>query len=100
MSGMADYPAVPVKVEDSTFDQFVQQYTLTVIDCWAPWCGPCRIVGPIVDALAKEYSGKVASGKLNTDENPAVSGRSGMMAIPTMLGVEQAKLGDQRAGTA
>ncbi len=98
LTEMADFPAEPVKVEDSSFDQFVQKYSLTVIDCWAPWCGPCRIVGPIVDALAKEYSGKVVFGKLNTDENPAVSGRFGIMAIPTMLVVKQGKLVDQIVG--
>src|SRR5207249_11123993 len=95
---MADFPAEPVKVEDSTFDQFVQKYSLTVIDCWAPWCGPCRIVGPLVDALAREYSGRVVFGKLNTDENPAVSGRFGIMSIPTMLVVQQGNLGDQLGG--
>jgi thioredoxin 1 len=98
LTEMADFPVEPVKVEDSTFDQFVQKYALTVIDCWAPWCGPCRIVGPIVDALAKEYSGKVVFGKLNTDENPAVSGRFGIMAIPTMLVVKQGRLVDQIVG--
>src|SRR5260370_34430011 len=97
---MVDFPAEPVKVEDSTFDQFVQKYSLTLIDCWAPWCGPCRIVGPIVDGLAKEYSGKVVFGKLNTDENPAVSGRFGIMASRTMLVVKQGKIVEQihRAG--
>src|SRR5438046_10229637 len=94
---MADFPAEPVKVEDSTFDQFVQKYSLTVIDCWAPWCGPCRIVGPIVDALAKEYSGKVVFGKLNTDENPAVSGRYGIMASPTMHVVKEGKAANRNA---
>ena len=98
MTEMADYPAEPLKVEDSNFDEFARRYSLAVVDCWAPWCGPCRIVGPIVDALAKEYSGKVVFGKLNTDENPGVSGRFGIMAIPTMLVLKQGKLVDQIVG--
>src|SRR2546428_13712104 len=85
MTEMADYPAEPVKVEDSTFDQFVQKYSLTVIACWAPWCGPCRIVGPIVEAVAEGNSGKVGFGKLNTNANPAVSGGSGVTATPHKL---------------
>src|SRR5215472_2392411 len=95
---MPDLQDSPVNVTDATFDQFVSKNQLSLIDCWAPWCGPCRIVGPIVDALAKEYKGKVAFGKLNTDENPDVSGRFGIMAIPTMLVVKQGKLVDQIVG--
>src|SRR2546428_11345394 len=95
---MADFPAEPVKVEDSTFDQFVQKYSLTLIDCWAPWCGPCRIVGPIVDALATENSGKVVFGKLNTDEKPAGSGRFRIIAVPTMHVVTQGEMVQQIVG--
>src|SRR5215510_11716195 len=98
MEQMTEHPASPVKVEDSNFDQFVQKYSLTLIDCWAPWCGPCRIVGPIVDALAKEYSGKVVFGKLNTDENFATATRFNIMAIPTMLILKQGQLVDQIVG--
>src|SRR2546428_13186938 len=98
LTKMADFPAEPVKVEDSSFDQVVQKYSLTLIDCWAPWCGPCRIVGPIIDTLAKEYKGKVAFGKLNTDENIATATRYGIMAIPTMLVLKKGQLVDQIVG--
>lgn len=88
----------PVKITDDTFDQFVSKNQLTLIDCWAPWCGPCRIVGPIIDTLAKEYRGKVAFGKLNTDENFATATRFNIMAIPTMLILKKGQLVDQIVG--
>lgn len=56
-----------------------------VVDCWAPWCGPCRRVGPVVEALAAEFSGRIAFAKLNTDEHPQVAQRYGISAIPTLL---------------
>ena len=56
-----------------------------VVDCWAPWCGPCRRVGPVVETLAAEFAGRIAFAKLNTDEHPQVAGRYGISAIPTLL---------------
>lgn len=78
-------PDTPVTVEDSTFDQLVARYNLMVVDCWAPWCGPCLMVAPIVDELARNYAGKVVFGKLNVDENPQTAGRFSIMSIPTLL---------------
>ena len=95
---MADFPDAPVKITDGTFDEFVSKYSLTLVDCWAPWCGPCRIVGPIIDTLAREYKGRVAFGKLNTDENVATAARFGIMAIPTMLVLKKGQLVDQIVG--
>ncbi|TMI27572.1 thioredoxin [Candidatus Bathyarchaeota archaeon] len=95
---MQDSPEAPVKVTDDNFNAFISQNSLTLIDCWAPWCGPCRIVGPIIDTLAKEYKGKVAFGKLNTDENVATATRYGIMAIPTMLILKKGQLVDQIVG--
>ncbi|MEK6919462.1 MAG: thioredoxin [Thermoproteota archaeon] len=95
---MDDFPDAPVKITDGTFDEFVSKYSLTLVDCWAPWCGPCRIVGPIIDTLAKEYKGRVAFGKLNTDENVATATRFGIMAIPTMLVLKKGQLVDQIVG--
>ena len=60
------------EVKDSTFDDFVKANKIVIIDCWAPWCGPCRGLAPIIEELAKEFEGKIAFGKLNTDENESI----------------------------
>ncbi len=75
----------PIIVSDRNFDQTVKTYPLVVVDCWAAWCAPCRAIAPIVEQLAKDYSGKVVFGKLNVDENPETAQKFGIMAIPTLL---------------
>jgi len=75
----------PLVVQDSNFDELVRHHPLMVIDCWAPWCGPCRMVAPIIEELARDYAGRVFFGKLNVDENPQTSVRFGIMSIPTLL---------------
>ena len=75
----------PIVVSDRNFDQTVKSYPLIVVDCWAAWCAPCRAIAPIVDEMAKEYTGKVVFGKLNIDENPETTQKYGVMAIPTLL---------------
>ena len=75
-----------LKVEDSTWDAEVMKASeLVMVDFWAVWCGPCQMVAPIVDELAKDYAGKLKVLKLNTDENPEVAGRYQVMSIPTIL---------------
>jgi thioredoxin 1 len=91
-------PATPIVVNDADFDKFVTKYPVVLIDCWAPWCGPCRMVAPVIDALAREMSGTVVFGKLNTDENSAVPNKFSISAIPTMLIFKEGKMVDRIVG--
>lgn len=76
-----------VTFSDQNFAQDVEgaKDMPVVVDFWAPWCGPCKVVGPTIDELAKEYSGKVKVGKLNVDENPEAASKYGVMSIPTVM---------------
>ena len=78
--------AKPIAVTDDTFDATVIKAKMPVlVDFWAPWCAPCRMVAPIVDELATEYEGKVAFAKLDVDENSKMASKYGVMSIPTLL---------------
>ena len=83
----------PIHVTDASFETTVLKSAVPVIvDFWAPWCGPCRMVAPILDKIAKEYDGKVTIAKVNTDENPEWAQRFGVQGIPTMLFVANGKV--------
>jgi thioredoxin 1 len=88
----------PVEVTDATFNETVQNHRLVVIDCWAAWCGPCRMITPIVEELAREYAGKVVFGKLNVDKNRTVTMKYQIMSIPTLLVFSHGKLVDRITG--
>ena len=75
----------PVVLTDANIEQHISSGGVLVVDCWAPWCMPCRMLSPIVDQLARDYSGRVRFGKLNVDENPLTARRFNTMSIPTLL---------------
>jgi thioredoxin 1 len=87
------------KVTDSTFDADVLQSTQpVVVDFWAEWCGPCKMIGPSLEEIAKDLQGKVKITKLNVDENPLVPGKLGIRSIPTLMLFKDGKLASQKVG--
>ncbi|MFB5599691.1 MAG: thioredoxin [Nitrososphaeraceae archaeon] len=75
----------PIILSDSNFESEKNKYPLLLVDFWASWCGPCKIVLPIIEQLAREYAGKVVFGKINVDENPVLSNKFRIQSIPTIL---------------
>jgi len=98
MTADKDWPSQPVNVNDSEFQDFVNKYSKVIIDCWAPWCGPCRMLGPVISELAGAYKGKIAFGKLNTDDSQATAMSFGIQTIPTLLFFKDGKLVGREVG--
>jgi thioredoxin 1 len=88
----------PFVVTDVTFNETVQSHPLVVIDCWAEWCGPCRMIAPIIEELAREYAGKVVFGKLDVNKNRAVTLHYQIVSIPTLMVFNHGKLVDKITG--
>ncbi len=89
----------PINVTDEAFQKTVLENTLPVIvDFWAPWCGPCKMLGPILDKMAKEFEGKLIIAKVNTDEHQEWAGKYGVQGIPTMLMMKDGKIVHRQVG--
>ena len=86
-----------IEVTDSTFNDIVSDNPLVVVDCWAPWCGPCRMIAPVIEELSTQYE-DVKFGKLNTDENLEISRKFQIMAIPTLLFFKNGELVERVTG--
>src|SRR5436853_7510939 len=94
---MADSVSVQ-QATDSNFDQVINSGKPALVDFWAPWCGPCRIVGPIVEELAPSYEGRAVITKMNVDDNPEVAQKYGVTSIPTLMMFKGGKLVDRVVG--
>ena len=96
-----DLAASPVTITDASFSQEVMESPLPVlVDFWAPWCGPCKMIAPALEELAEEYAGRVKIVKLNTDENQNTAVQHGIQGIPTLLFVKGGKVIDKMVGAA
>ena len=88
-----------MEIEDSSFDaEIIKSDKPAVVDFWAPWCGPCKAIGPILDDLAKTYGDKVKFTKCNVDDNPVTPGKFGIKAIPTLIFFKDGEVSDQITG--
>jgi len=97
----AEAPAAPITVSDATFQREVLESSLPVlVDLWAPWCGPCRMIAPVVEKLARDYAGRLKVAKLNVDENPQTALRYQVQGIPTLLLFKGGRVADRIVGAA
>jgi thioredoxin 1 len=88
----------PCDLTDATFTKFVKDNPMVVVDVWAPWCGPCRFVSPVVEEIARDYAGRISFGKLNVDQNRRIAAQYGIMSIPTLLVFKNGQLVDRIIG--
>jgi thioredoxin len=89
----------PITLTDANFSEAIKKYSLFMVDFWAPWCGPCKVISPIIEQLATELAGKVGFGKLNVDENPRTSNVFGIQSIPTLVIFKSGKVIDGFVGS-
>ncbi|MBL7855691.1 MAG: thioredoxin [Cyclobacteriaceae bacterium] len=87
-----------IELTDSNFDQIVNSDKPVLVDFWAEWCGPCKMIGPVVEELANEYEGKAVVAKLNVDENPQTTAKFGVRSIPTLLVFKKGQVVDKQIG--
>jgi thioredoxin 1 len=88
----------PVEITDANFEEIINSDKPVLVDFWAEWCGPCKMIGPVVEELASDYDGKAVIGKVNVDENPNVSVKFGIRSIPTLLVFKNGEIVDKQIG--
>jgi len=96
--GKSSSNSVPITLTDSNFEQALKENPLLVVDFWAVWCGPCRMVSPVIEQLSSELAGRAVFGKLNVDENPQISRAFGIQSIPTIAIFKNGKAVDAIVG--
>lgn len=100
-ASLADISWFPVNINDADFNRVVMQHKgVVLVDCWAPWCGPCKSMGPVLDQLAGDFAGRVLVTKINMDDNPATGSKYNVRSIPTLLLFKDGILKDSLAGAA
>jgi thioredoxin 1 len=85
MDNINEMPDSPIELTDATIDEAIKKYPFVIVDCWAPWCGPCRMLGPIIESLAKKHAGDMVFGKLDVDSNPLTASKYGIRTIPDLM---------------
>ncbi|MEF8831967.1 MAG: thioredoxin [Candidatus Thermoplasmatota archaeon] len=93
-----EYPVEPVEVTDNDFEETMEEYPLVLMDFWANWCGPCKMMEPIMEDLAENYQGEVVIGKMNVDKNQNIPSRFQVSSIPTMILFKEGEVVDRMIG--
>lgn len=87
-----------IEITDANFDEVIKTGQPVLVDFWAEWCGPCKMIGPVVEELAGDFEGKAVIGKINVDDNPGISARFGIRSIPTLLVFKNGEIVDKQIG--
>ncbi|MFW5928148.1 MAG: thioredoxin [Thermoplasmatota archaeon] len=93
-----DYPDSPITLTDSDFQEKLEKYPLVLVDFWAAWCGPCKMMEPVIEDLAQEYEGDIVFGKLNVDQNQRVPSQFQVSGIPTLILFKNGEMVDRMVG--